>query len=200
MVLLGAFGARAHRPGLRPVCGLVMGFIGTALLLQPAAAGSHGALLPQVIILFGCLGWAISSIYLRNMQTTLPLPALIGWQMFMGGLALALIGFASGEAPRWHWSWRGMLPLLYLVIFASCIAHTAYAWLARRVSPTSLGTYAYVNPMIATLLGWLVLDEVLRNIQLLGMVAVLTGVLLINWPRRTAGPLPSALARNEAKQ
>lgn len=59
-----------------------------------------------------------------------------------------------GEATAWHLSWTGALALAYLVVFASCLAHTAYAWLALRTSPTSLGTYAYVNPLIATLLGW----------------------------------------------
>jgi drug/metabolite transporter (DMT)-like permease len=184
MVLLGAFGARAHRPGPRAVSGLILGFVGAAMLMQPAATGPRGELMPQLIILGGCLGWAISTIYLRNIGTAMPVLSLIGWQMLLGGGALALIGFVSGEAARWHWSWRGMLPLIYLVVFASCVAHTAYAWLAQRISPTSIGTYAYVNPAIATVLGWLVLDEHLRNVQLLGMAVVLSGVLLINWPQR----------------
>jgi drug/metabolite transporter (DMT)-like permease len=112
--------------------------------------------------------------------------SLIGWQMLLGGTGLLLLGALVGELPRWHWSWQSVLPLAWLIVFASCISHTAYVWLAQRVTPASLGTYAYVNPVIATLLGWLVLEEQLVAIQLLGMAVALFGVLLINWPARTA--------------
>jgi drug/metabolite transporter (DMT)-like permease len=192
IALLGTFGARAHRPSRRAILGLALGFVGAALLLLPAASAARGELWPQALVIVGCLAWAITTIYLRNMGTRLPVFSLIGWQMLLGGIALALIGMVSGELPRWHWSWRSTVPLLYLIFFASCIAHTAYAWLARRVAPASLGTYAYVNPVIATLLGWLLLDEHLEGIQLIGMGVALTGVLLINWPARNVAAITAS--------
>jgi len=104
--------------------------------------------------------------------------------MLFGGLALSLIGILHGDVARWHWSVVGALSLSFLILFGSCLAFTAYAYLARRTTPTRLGTYGYVNPAIAAVLGWLVLDETLSTLQLLGMGITLGGVLLINWPRR----------------
>jgi drug/metabolite transporter (DMT)-like permease len=185
IVLLGAFGARGHRPGRRDIAGLVLGFIGTALVIRPASSAGVGtSLVPQGAVLLACVAWAISTIYLRNVAPRMPVQSLIGWQMLLGGIGLVAVGLARGEAALWHWSWTGGLMLVYLIVFASCLAHTAYAWLALRTSPTSLGTYAYVNPLIATLLGWWVLDERLTPLQLIGMPIVLGGVLLINWPIR----------------
>jgi drug/metabolite transporter (DMT)-like permease len=191
ITLLGAFGARAHRPQLRALCGLALGFLGAGLLLLPTTAGPSGSAYPQFVVVFGCLAWAVSTVYLRGVGTHLPVFSLIGWQMLLGGIGLGLLGCAVGELPRWHWSWHSAVPLAFLIVFASCISHTSYVWLARRVTPASLGTYAYVNPVIATLLGWLVLDERLLSVQLLGMAVALLGVLLINWPARVAraGPL-----------
>lgn len=186
ITLLGAFGLRAHRPRPLALLGLALGFAGTALLMKPASGAAQVALWPQVVIVLGCLGWAISSLYQRTMDNRLAVSALIGWQMLLGGLALAVTGLLAGEAARWHWSWRSVLPLAYLIVFASCLAHTAYAWLAPRATPTSLGTYAYVNPVIATVLGWLLLNEHLSAVQLCGMAATLAGVVLIGWPKRPA--------------
>ena len=109
---------------------------------------------------------------------------LIGWQMLLGGAAMSVIAILHGDVARWHWSWVGALSLAFLILFGSCLAFTAYAYLARRTSPTRLGTYGYVNPAIAAVLGWLVLNERLSAVQLLGMGITLGGVLLINWPRR----------------
>jgi drug/metabolite transporter (DMT)-like permease len=183
IVLLGTLGAHAHRPGRRALLGLLLGFSGALLLLLPAAIGRGTAspLLPQLIIVGGCLAWAVSTIYLRNMGTGLSVLPLIGWQMLLGGIGLAAIGLASQELPRWHWSTLGALALVFQILLASCIGHTCYAWLARRVSPSQLGTYAYVNPVIATLLGWLLLGERLVAVQVAGMVIALSGVALISW-------------------
>jgi drug/metabolite transporter (DMT)-like permease len=184
IVLLGTLGARAHRPGPRAIAGLVLGFAGTALLLQPAAAGTQGALFPQLVVLVGCFAWAVSTIYLRNSGLRLGLFALIGWQMLLGGLGLLLLGVFTGELARLHWNSRGAVALAYQIVFASCIAHTAYAWLARNVTPTTLGTYGYVNPVVATIMGWWWLDESLAPMQFAGMALALAGVALITWRPR----------------
>ncbi|MCC7462673.1 MAG: EamA family transporter [Gammaproteobacteria bacterium] len=190
IVLLGALGSRGQRPGRRDLAGLLLGFLGTALVIRPTgAAGLDSDLLPAGAVLLACLAWAVATIYLRNVGPRIAVQALIGWQMLLGGGGLALLGAARGEAALWQFSWAGTLALAYLIVFASCLAHTAYAWLALRTSPTSLGTYAYVNPLIATVLGWWILDERLTPLQLTGMPIVLGGVLLINWPfRRRSSP------------
>jgi drug/metabolite transporter (DMT)-like permease len=185
IMLLGAFGPRGHRPTLRGMVGLLLGFTGTLLLLQPAASGVRGSLGPQLVIVAGCLAWAISTITMRNLGPVMSVLSLIGWQMLLGGAGLVSLGLIAGEATRWQWSWQGATALLYQIVFASCLAHTAYAWLAPRTTPTRLSTYAYVNPVIATVLGWLILDEHLVPIQMLGMAVALCGVAMITWPGRT---------------
>lgn len=74
-------------------------------------------------------------------------------------------------------------------MFNSCIAYTAYAWLSRNTTPAQVGTYSYVNPAIATLLGWVVLGEQLNAVKIAGMIVMLAGVALVTWPR-TAEPPP----------
>jgi len=182
IVLMGAFGSRAHRPGRRALMGVALGVVGTMLLIGKGA-GASGPLSAQLMILVACFAWAVSTIYLRSSGTVLPVLTLIGWQMFLGGLSLIVLGLVTGELPRWHWTQTAAISMTYLIVFSSCCAHTAYAWLTTRTTPAKLGTYAYVNPAIAVVLGWLVLQERLGVLQLIGMAVVLAGMLLINWPR-----------------
>jgi drug/metabolite transporter (DMT)-like permease len=183
IVLLGTLGARSHRPDWWQLAGLACGFAGTVLVIQPSG-GTHTELFPQLMVLVACLNWAVSTTYMRNARSRLPMPTLLGWQMLLGGLAMTLIAILHGDSARWHWSVVGTISLLFLIVFASCLAFTAYAYVARRTTPTRLGTYGYVNPAIAAVLGWLVLNERLSELQLLGMGITLAGVLLINWQRR----------------
>jgi EamA-like transporter family. len=89
-----------------------------------------------------------------------------------------------GEWRHWTMDRNAWLALLYLVIFGSCLAYAAYLWLVARVAPARLATYAYVNPAVAVLLGWLVLDERLNTPQLLGTLLILGSVIAVNLPRR----------------
>src|SRR5271168_4654454 len=84
IVLLGTFGARSHRPEWRSLIGLACGFAGTVLVVQPSG-GPHSDLLPQLMILVACLNWAVSTTYMRNLRSRLPVLTLIGWQMVLGG-------------------------------------------------------------------------------------------------------------------
>jgi drug/metabolite transporter (DMT)-like permease len=77
-----------------------------------------------------------------------------------------------------------MAALAYMTIFSSCIAYSAYAWLSVNATPAQVGSYAFVNPAIATVLGWWLLDERLGAAQLAGMAVILVGLLLVNWPAR----------------
>jgi len=180
LVLLGAFGSNAHRPGPLALAGVLMGTAGALLLINPWSAAGRGSLIPNLVVCIGCLAWAINSIHQRNMRTVMPVASLVGWQMLLGGGLLGITGVLFGEPAHWHWQWHVFLPLAYLVIASSCIGHTAFSWLAPRTTPTNLGTYAYVNPMVATVLGWLMLDEALSGVQQLGMALVLGAVVIIN--------------------
>ena len=99
--------------------------------------------------------------------------------MLLGGSWLALGGLAMGELPRWEWQSGGLVAMLYLAVFGSALAYTAYSWLLKRVPADRVGTFAYVNPAIAAVLGWAVLGESLEPMQVAGMLVVLAGVALV---------------------
>jgi drug/metabolite transporter (DMT)-like permease len=186
IVVFGLFGARAHHPGPRAILGLVVGFAGTVLLMWPQNGSLVGDTLfiPQLVTLLACIVWSLGTIYMRNHSIDVDLFALIGLQMLLGGTWMALAGVIHGELPLWHWSRAGALSLAYLVIFSCCFAYTAYGWLARHATPAQVGTYSYVNPAIAAVAGYLLLDEEISVLQIAGAVVILAGVLMINWPAR----------------
>jgi drug/metabolite transporter (DMT)-like permease len=185
IVLIGMLGRRAHRPSRRAIWGLVLGFAGTVLIINPGARYGH-ALMPQLVLLCGVVMWGVATLIMRNQRTQLALFAFMGQQMLWGGLGLTATGLATGELQYWHWSWVGIGALLYLVLLSSCFAHTAYAWLAQHTTPARLATYGYVNPLLAMVLGWAVLGEALAPVQLAGVAVVLLSVALTTWPARQA--------------
>ncbi|MFM1886524.1 MAG: hypothetical protein RL026_1681 [Pseudomonadota bacterium] len=197
IVGFGLFGARAERPSPWVWCGLVAGAVGTVLLVLPeGGAGDVGAgvpLLPQLAILLACLFWAVATQHLRDAPPRLDIITLTGGQMLAGGLMMTAAGLAAGEHHAWHSSREGLLAMAWLTVFSGCLAYTAYGWLARHASPALVSTYSYVNPAIATLLGFLVLGERLQPLQWLGTAVILAAVLLVSLPAAAgrARPTPS---------
>src|SRR3546814_15644367 len=80
-------------------------------------------------------------------------------QMAITGVVMTGLGLSLGEAAQWHWTTSSTAALLYLAVFGSCVGYGAYFWLVHQVTPSQLGTYAYVNPAVAVVLGWLVRSE-----------------------------------------
>jgi len=212
IALLGTSGRRAHPITLPAGIGLAIGFAGTALLMSPApgsaATGSlvdaaasalppavpppspYGSLVPPLGVLTGCLGWAVGTIYMRNDPSRLDMLSFTGLQMFAGGLMLLVVAAIAGDFGRWQWSPAGLAALVWLVVFSSGIAYTAYAWLSRHATPAQVGSYAFVNPALATLLGWAVLGERLGPLQWAGMFVILAGLAFIHLPARLRGTPP----------
>jgi drug/metabolite transporter (DMT)-like permease len=182
IVIFGLFGRRAHRPGALALTGIIIGFFGTALLVWPDSGSAAQPLGPQLTILLACLGWSVATIYLRNVDVRLDVFALTGAQMLVGGAVLVAIGAATGELARFTWSPAGLIAMVWQTLFSSCCAYTAYTWLAQNASPAQTGTYGYVNPMIAAVLGYVVLDERMGLLALIGSATVVVGVICINWP------------------
>ena len=196
IVIFGLFGARSHRPPSRAIAGLAIGFAGTALLVTSAAgaapAGDVTPLLPLFAILVACMIWSLGTIYMRNAGRSLDLFAFGGAQMLIGGILMALAGVARGELADWTFSPAGLAAMAYLVVFSSCFAYTAYWWLARHATPAQTGTYSYVNPAIASVVGFVFLDERMTALQFAGAAIILLGVLLINWPAKDTIKAPEA--------
>ena len=102
--------------------------------------------------------------------------------MLLGGLVIVAAGLAAGEAPEVDpqaFSVRSVVALLYLVVFGSWLAFTAYAWLLQNASISRVATYAYVNPVVAIVLGFLILDEVITPVTLLGAAIIVVSVALV---------------------
>lgn len=190
--VLGLLGARAERIAPRTALGLLIGIGGTILIALPASAGAESAapaaLWPTLSILLGCLGWSAGTIYLRNVDTSLDVMSFTALHMLCGGLMMLLLALLFGDAGRWQWDAQGLAALGYMIVFSSCIAYTAFAWLSVNVTPAQLATYGFVNPVIAILLGWWVLDERLGVLRIVGTLIVLGGLLLIHTARTQPSP------------
>jgi drug/metabolite transporter (DMT)-like permease len=183
---LGTLGPRGQPLRFRSWLGLVLGFAGVALLVWRGGLRIDSHLGWQVVVLLGALSWAIGTIVYRNTPLRLTPVAFNGVLMMLGALFLFLGGAATGELAEWHWDPTGMWAMVYLAIFASALTYTAYAWLIKNARTDRVATFAYVNPAIATLLGWLVLGEALSPPQVLGMLVILAGVALVTLPSRIA--------------
>jgi drug/metabolite transporter (DMT)-like permease len=170
----------AQRLARTMVIGLIVGFGGVGLLAAPGGSGAGDS--RAILLVFSSLAWALGSLYSRQApQPQRPLVAA-AMQMTAGGLILAVVSAVSGEASGFHVSQVSLeswLGLAYLVVAGSLTAYTAYMWLLREVPTSLVGTYAYVNPVVAVMLGTVVLGEPLTWRMLVGGGVILASVALI---------------------
>ena len=179
---LGTFGRRGHRLTRSAILGLVIGFLGAALMLMPKEPLSTKSVLAQAGVLTACFSWSLGTLYYRSIDTELSSLMFMALQMLMGGLMLLGLGLVHGDAAHWAPNTSGLMALLYLTFFSSCLAYTAYGWLSLNATPALIGTYGYVNPAIASFLGWQFLHEHLSGAQLVGMVVIIAGVSILTLP------------------
>jgi drug/metabolite transporter (DMT)-like permease len=176
-----------ERPSGRSWTGLAIGFIGVALLLKPGSVqsvsgeGASTVVLYMFMVLIGNIGWALGTFLAPRFQ--LPKNALVftAYELMAGGVSLTLAGFIKGEklsdfldGSSWSWLW-----FVYLVIFGSIIAYSAYLWLVQNAPVSLTATYAYVNPVIAVALGAIFLDEVITTSYAIGGMIIVLGVLVV---------------------
>jgi drug/metabolite transporter (DMT)-like permease len=173
----------AGEPVSRAGIGAVLvGFAGVALLLQPGEQTGGASLLALGACVFAAVMWASGSFA----SPRLPLPGdplvTTGWSMLLGGVAITASGLAVGEGGDVHldaFSTRSVVALLYLVVFGSLLAYSAYAWLLQNAPISRIATYAYVNPLVAIVLGFVVLDELITPITLAGAAIIVVSVALV---------------------
>jgi drug/metabolite transporter (DMT)-like permease len=177
------------------VAGLVLGFAGLALLVTNGRRGGVDVVAAVVSVL-AAGSWAAGSVYSK--RAPLPRRPLVGagMEMLAGGALLAVMGLATGELGRLHpsrVSAESFLGLAYLMVFGSLVAFTAYVWLLKRARLSLVGTYAYVNPVVAVFLGWLILSEPITGRTLVASGVIMVAVALIVTARSgPARPPPPA--------
>jgi drug/metabolite transporter (DMT)-like permease len=174
--------------GLPGLVGLVIGFTGTVILvfdqdLLFTVNHTHNNLLSLIIALGGTIIYAAGSMHMKNNPTGAPPHTTAAIQLIAAGLLSIMISCLTGEPKQVTWSEvssDSILSLIYLITMGSMMAYLSYVWLISNISPAVVGTYTYVNPVIAIILGWLVAHETISFQQILALLIISSGVLLMN--------------------
>jgi drug/metabolite transporter (DMT)-like permease len=175
---------RTQRLTLRLAGALVIGIAGVAVLISPwrSLGGAPISPVGAAALIFAAINWSIASVLSRKLPMPPSKVMSSGAQMLAGGVFLAFASIALGEFHRFHpanVSRAAWLSLLYLIVAGSIVGFTAYVWLIHHHSPTKVGTYAYVNPVVAVLVGYFLGGEELALRTVLGTAFVLISVLAI---------------------
>lgn len=175
--------------------GVAIGFIGLAFLVSPGLRNSlHGdfrQIAATAVILAGSFCWTAGSVISRRSTIHISGFAAAGWQMLFGGIFNTGIMFAAGGYRGSHWDLQAWSSIFYLVIFGSLIGYTAYIYLLNRVAVSKVTTYAYVNPVIAVILGAIFIHERFVTVEYVGMASVLLAVFLVTSSKLKTGGLPA---------
>jgi drug/metabolite transporter (DMT)-like permease len=202
MVLLDWLRGTGSRPGLGVAVGLLLGFVGVGVLVGPGGLGGGERIDPigAGVVVLASLLWAIGSLYSRRAELPASQALATGMEMFAGGVLLLALATATGELGRFDpsaVSARSLWALGYLIVFGAIVAFSAYVWLLQKTTPARAATYAYVNPVVAVVLGWALASEPLSpRILLAGAMIVAAVVLIVGRPvrRRAATPAASSAA------
>ena len=184
MVVILEFFATGARPAGATTGGLFLGSVGTLVLVDPARlSGSGGVdLVGAGVLMVGSLSWAYGSLYSRRAEQASPALQSTGMQMVSGGGLLLAVSVISGELSSFapgSVTLKSILAVAYLVVFGSLIAFSSYIWLLKVSAPARVSTYAFVNPLIALVLGWLFAGEELSARVLVASVLTVIAVALI---------------------
>lgn len=172
-----------HRISSRGMAGLGLGLAGTAVLLWPDLHAASGVgrreLWWGLALLGGSLSWAFGSVLSKKWHSGSPTFSGTAWQVFFAGIGNLIFAFLNRDYAHVVWTTRGVAAVLYLVIGGSLIGYTAYIYILGHAPTAKVSTYAYVNPVVAVFLGWLVLHERVDAYILAGSAIVIASVILV---------------------
>ena len=182
-LLLERMSHKGERFSSRAVAGIVLGLMGVGVLMWPKLrvgfAIGHREIFGMLLVMSASISWATGSVLSKRWHVRVDPYGASGWEMLMAGVVNFLIGGALGEFSRTHWDRAAILAVIYLIIAGSWIGFTAYVWLLKNVPTSKVATYAYVNPIVAVFLGWLVLHEKLDGWMLAGSAIIIVSVILV---------------------
>jgi drug/metabolite transporter (DMT)-like permease len=175
---------RTQRLTVRLALGLAVGIIGVAVLMNPSSSLGEAPLDRggAIALLVSCCGWSIGTVIGQRLVLPESKPMSAAAQMLSGGVQLLALAAVAGEFANFHVhdiSGSAWFSLLYLIIAGSIISYTAYVWLLHYESPTKVGTYAYVNPVVAVIIGAALGGEAVGRRTILGTALILVGVIAI---------------------
>ena len=172
-----------HRISGRGLAGILLGVAGLVVLLWPKLADIHALgwlqFAASVSLLFGSLSWAYGSVLSKMWKSAVDPLVATGWQGTFAGVGNLIIALLLGDHHTVVWTARGLGAIAYLVVFGSWIGYTSYVYLLEHVPTSKVSTYAYVNPVVAVFLGWLVLHERVDHFILLGSAIIIAAVVLV---------------------
>ncbi|HEY6304323.1 MAG TPA: EamA family transporter [Terriglobales bacterium] len=173
-----------HHISRRGKIGLAIGITGIVVLVWPDLrhpnALGHRELWWSLALPLGSFSWALGSVLSKKWQTAAGDPfGAIAWQMTFAGIANLIFALLVETPANVTWTLRGIGAILYLVVFGSWIGYTAYIWLLQHVPTSKVSTYAYVNPVVAVFLGWLVLHERIDRYIAMGSAIIVASVVLV---------------------
>lgn len=190
------------RPNAKVLLGVLIGLLGVGLLVSGGLKGGTASPAMKWVgagaVITSALAWAVGSVYLNHRPMQASTSMASGMQMLAGGSLLSLTAIFSGELRGFRiarTSWVSISALGYLIVFGSIIAFTCYSWLLKNVAPSRASTYAYVNPVVAVFLGWLIASEPLSVTTLVAAGVIVGSVVLIT----TYGRDHSQLAEKESE-
>lgn len=172
-----------HKLAGRGIAGLALGFAGTLVLLWPQllATGPVGRrqLYWSIALIIGALSWAFGSVLSKKWQSGPPTFGETSWQVLFAGLGNGIFALLNHDTAHVIWTRRGISAVAYLVVCGSLIGYTAYIYILGHAPTAKVATYAYVNPVVAIFLGWLVLHETIDRYIAAGSVIVVIAVILV---------------------
>lgn len=185
MILLGLFDKDARRPNAVVCAAVALGFAGILILVLPSSGLGRISLAGVAALLAASLFWSLGSMYSRRARLPGSPLLAVGMQMLVGGALMVLASGLGGEWSRFHpaqVSARSLFGMGYLVLFGSIVGYSAYIWLLKNADPTWVSTYAFVNPIVAVFLGWLLAGEQLtaRSIWATGIIVLSVVIITIN--------------------
>ncbi len=181
-LLLETFVFHGDRLSKRGIFGVALGIAGVALLFWSRFEHRASGIMPLLAactLLLSSLSWSIGSVTSHKWQMKVDPFTATGWQMLFAAIGNAVVAMVSGEYRHIVVTQRAMVAVLYLVVFGSWVGYSAYIWLLKHVPTPKVATYAYVNPVVAVFLGWLLHSEHLDGFMLAGTVIIVVGVALV---------------------
>ena len=189
--ILEAMRKNGEHIGLHRGIGMFVGFVGVALLVTPGGAAGHlapGVLAGAIVIQIGSLCWQYGMVRGKHYLHGVSLLPSATLQMLFGGVLVTTVGLLIGEGSHFVVTPRTFAGLAYLTIFGSVIAYSSFVFALAHMRATNLSLYAYVNPAVAVLLGWLILNEKLTWVSIVAMIVILGGVAIVQTARGEKEP------------